>query len=74
MVPWFQGFKAETNPSQNFSAPSPKGASDFDELAVSLKRCPDTRQKPGADTKPEFFRSLLWSGIGLWAFSVIVRW
>src|ERR1039458_1719435 len=31
--------------------PAPKGASDFEELTASLKRCPDT--------KPEFFRSLL---------------
>jgi hypothetical protein len=30
--------------------PTPKGASDFEELTVSLKRYPDT--------KPEFFRSL----------------
>jgi hypothetical protein len=30
--------------------PAPKGASDFEELAASLKRCPDTN--------PEFFGKL----------------
>jgi hypothetical protein len=30
--------------------PAPKGASDFEELAASLKRCPDTN--------PEFFSKL----------------
>jgi hypothetical protein len=26
-----------------YRRPAPKGASDFEELAVSLKRCPDTK-------------------------------
>jgi hypothetical protein len=34
----------------DFGAAAPKGACDFEGLAVSLKRYPDT--------KPEFFRSL----------------
>jgi hypothetical protein len=34
----------------NLAAAAPKGASDFRELTVSLKRYPDT--------KPEFFSSL----------------
>jgi hypothetical protein len=34
----------------NFGCAAPKGASDFERLAVSLKRYPDT--------KPEFFRRL----------------
>jgi hypothetical protein len=34
----------------NIRRPAPKGAIDFEGLAVSLKRYPDT--------KPEFFRSL----------------
>jgi hypothetical protein len=35
--------------------PAPKGASDFEELAVSLKRYPDTNLR----FEPEFFRNLL---------------
>jgi hypothetical protein len=34
----------------DFRCPAPKGAADFEELAASLKRCPDT--------KPELFRKL----------------
>jgi len=28
-----------------FRCPAPKGASDFEELTASLKRCPDTKRE-----------------------------
>jgi hypothetical protein len=55
----------------NQEYPAPKGAFDFEELAVSLKRYPDTKPARASDfvdfdvslkqyrnTKPEFFSSL----------------
>ena len=40
---------------------APKGASDFEGRAASLKRCPDTKpesRRVCPDTRPQFFRSL----------------
>src|SRR5208282_1647236 len=37
----FDSFKVETRPARH---PAPKGAFDFEELAVSLKRYPDTNR------------------------------
>jgi hypothetical protein len=45
---------------------TPEGASDFEERAASLERCPDKKPESRrlcADTKREFFRSVLVAGI-----------
>jgi hypothetical protein len=44
------GNKMQSRAAEKVEFPAPKGASDFVELAVSLKRYPDT--------KPELFRKL----------------
>jgi hypothetical protein len=39
--------------------PAPEGASDSEQIAVSLKRYPDTKPKRYRDTKPEFSATFL---------------
>ena len=47
----FAGARAVTSAAEEFAeklvfrCPAPKGASDFEELTASLKRCPDTKRE-----------------------------
>jgi hypothetical protein len=57
---------------------APKGASDFEEPAASLKRCPDTKleSRRGRDTKWKSLRRVLAAGIIVMVFALapLVPW
>jgi len=62
-----------------YLAAAPKGDSDFEDGAASLKRCPDTKpesRRPCADTRPASFRRVLAAAaiVAVFALAPLAPW